>query len=95
MVVYIAEELASLKDPEVLAFARAREEILLTEDKDFGEIVHRHRSGHCGVVLLRMSALTPYERLARTLMVISLHGDRLSEAFTVISARGVRVRPRG
>ena len=92
-VLYIADAMASTKDPDVLSFATAREEVLLTEDKDFGEIVHNRRQRHAGVLLLRMNALSPHERIARTLMVISVHGSRLGNAFSVISAKRVRIRP--
>jgi predicted nuclease of predicted toxin-antitoxin system len=92
-VMYIADEMSSTNDPDVLAFAVGRNEVLLTEDKDFGEIVHNRRHQHAGVVLMRMNAMPPLDRVARTLMVISVHEARLKNAFTVISARRVRVRP--
>lgn len=92
-VVYIADEMPSTKDPDVLAFAVQRNEILLTEDKDFGDIVHNQRHHHAGVILLRMNEMTPADRVARTLMVISVHETRLKDAFTVITAKRVRIRP--
>ncbi|MBK9274732.1 MAG: DUF5615 family PIN-like protein [Flavobacteriales bacterium] len=93
-VVYIADRMASTKDEDVLAFAVERNEILLTEDKDFGDIVHNRRHRHAGVILLRMNELAPADRVARTLMVLSIHEPRLTDAFTVISAKRVRIRPR-
>ena len=92
-VVYIADEMPTTKDPQVLAFAAGRDEVLLTEDKDFGEIVHNRRHQHSGVVLMRMNEMSPLDRVARTLMVISVHEARLKNAFTVISTKRVRVRP--
>jgi predicted nuclease of predicted toxin-antitoxin system len=91
-VVYIADEMASTKDPDVLAFAVSRDEVLLTEDKDFGDLVHVKRYRHAGVVLMRMNAMAPADRASRVLMVISMHHERLKNAFTVIDEKGVRVR---
>lgn len=91
-VLYIADEMASKKDADVLAFAVSRDEVLITEDKDFGDIVHVKRHRHAGVVLLRMNAMAPADRVSRALMVISVHGARLKDAFTVIDEKRVRIR---
>jgi len=93
VVVYIADELASIKDQDVLEFAAGRNEVLLTEDKDFGDIVHKRRQRHAGVNLIRMNELVPADRVARILMVISVHEVHLKNAFTVISSKRVRIRP--
>lgn len=93
LITAITEEMPGTKDRDVLAFAAGRDEVLLTEDKDFGEIVHSHRQHHGGVVLMRMNELSPMDRAARTLMVISVHEGRLKNAFTVITAKRVRIRP--
>ena len=81
------------KDPQVLAFATGRDEMLLTAEKDFGDIVHDRRHQHAGVVLMRMNERSLTDRVARTLMVISIQETRLKNAFTVISSKRVRVRP--
>ena len=85
--------MSSTKDPQVLAFATGRDEVLLTEEKDFGGIVHNRRHQHAGVVLMRMNERSPTDRVARTLRVISIQETRLKNAFTVISSKRVRVRP--
>jgi predicted nuclease of predicted toxin-antitoxin system len=92
-VLAIADEMPSTKDPDVLAFAVSRNEVLLTEDKDFGELVHYRRQQHTGVILLRMNEISPADRVARTLMVLSVHEAKLKDAFTVISTKRVRIRP--
>lgn len=40
-VIAIAESFSSIPDTQVLQIAVDRKAILLTEDKDFGELVHR------------------------------------------------------
>ncbi len=49
-------DLHGMKDPVVLSEANAPGSLLLTEDKDLGELVHRLKAAHAGVVLIRMQA---------------------------------------
>jgi predicted nuclease of predicted toxin-antitoxin system len=56
-VVYVAELSPSITDEEVLQQANARSAVLLTTDKDFGELVFRQDRVHSGVLLLRLAGL--------------------------------------
>ena len=49
----IAEEAPSLSDSEVIKIAKLEDRILITEDKDFGELVYAHQRSHGGVILVR------------------------------------------
>ena len=51
----IAEDSPGWRDEAVLARAKTEKRVLLTSDKDFGELVYRHRLPHDGVLLLRLS----------------------------------------
>ena len=54
---YFAEAGAGSSDKEVLAAASEAESLLLTCDKDFGELVYRQRLTNSGVVLFRLDGL--------------------------------------
>ena len=56
-VVYVVALSPGVADEEVLQQANARSAVLLTADKDFGELVFRQRLVHSGVVLLRLAGL--------------------------------------
>src|SRR4051794_17779872 len=56
---YVAELAPSIAADEVLQEANNRGALLLTEDKDFGELVHRLGRVHAGVVLIRLAGLSP------------------------------------
>lgn len=91
-VVYIAELSPSISDEEVLQQANALGALLVTADKDFGELVFRQGKVHAGVVLLRLAGL-PNEAKAEA--VAEVFRDRLAEltgAFSVISPGVVRIR---
>jgi predicted nuclease of predicted toxin-antitoxin system len=83
-----------VNDEVVLSIARDQNAVLLTADKDFGELVFRQRKTHHGVVLTRLSGMLPNEKADLVVQVFRDHMDDLSDAFTVISARGVRIRHR-
>jgi predicted nuclease of predicted toxin-antitoxin system len=53
-VIYVAEDAAGLPDPDVLKHAGEQRRLLLTEDKDFGDLVFRLRKAVPGVILLRI-----------------------------------------
>ena len=57
-VLYIAEFAPSIDDETVLHQANLNRALLLTQDKDFGELVFRQGLVHMGVVLVRLSGLS-------------------------------------
>ena len=59
-VLSIAESAPGTPDDEVLAAADMAGILLLTADKDFGELVYRRQMAHCGVVLLRQAGICPH-----------------------------------
>jgi predicted nuclease of predicted toxin-antitoxin system len=52
-VAYIPETSAGRRDDEVLARANAEDRVLLTEDKDFGDLAFFYGNRSSGIVLLR------------------------------------------
>lgn len=59
-VVWMHEVAAGTPDLEVLARAQREQRVLVTLDKDFGELAFRHgAAAQCGVVLVRLTAISP------------------------------------
>lgn len=83
---------SGLPDPQVLAIAVAEQRILVTDDRDLGELVFRHRYPHRGVIYLRLgeSAELSLKR-ARLAHVLSNYSDKL-DRFLVVGRTTVRVR---
>src|SRR5687767_1633306 len=90
----VIEMSAGILDEEVLKQANQQGVVLLTGDKDFGELVYRDRRYTCGIVLIRLSGLTMIGKIEIVADVINKHGSELENAFTVISQRNLRIRPR-
>ncbi|HEU5367150.1 MAG TPA: DUF5615 family PIN-like protein [Ktedonobacterales bacterium] len=79
-------------DPVVLTLANQDGSLLLTGDKDFGELVFRQHQRTLGVILIRLDGL-PHEEKARIVRrAFQEKGPMLLHAFTVITRRGIRVR---
>lgn len=79
-------------DDDVLARAAASGQVLVTADKDFGELVYRLGRAHAGVVLLRLAGMPAADRAAAVSAVFRDRADELPGNFTVIDPHMVRVR---
>ena len=91
-VLSIKEDAPSIPDNNVLSVAVKEDALLITEDKDFGDLVMLHKLPHKGILLLRFAGMETHEKVARTLDVIQLYGDELTNSFTVVDAKRVRIR---
>ena len=91
-VLYVSEFAPSIDDEKVLDQANQNSAILLTEDKDFGELVYRQRRVHMGVILIRLSGLSTQAKAKIILNVFANHADELLHAYSVITPGRVRVR---
>ncbi len=91
-VLYIAVLDPGIKDNEVLRQANKRHALLLTADKDFGELVYRQHRLTEGVVLFRLAGLPSEKKADLIAAAIRLHANELSQAFTVISPGMMRIR---
>ena len=89
---YVAEMEPGISDDAVLDAANRKESLLLTADKDFGELVYRQRRLTLGVVLIRLAGLPQTEKAGVVVTVIDEHGAELPRAFTVIAPQSVRIR---
>ena len=93
-VLYIAELNPGIPDSAVLERANQGNALLLTEDKDFGELVFRRREIASGVVLIRLAGLSSDHQRNLVLAAMDQHGDELLGGFSVISPGSIRIRAR-
>jgi predicted nuclease of predicted toxin-antitoxin system len=89
----IRETSGGATDPDVLTIAVNHQAVLLTQDKDFGELVYRLKQAHCGIVLIRLAGVALADRAEVVANVVANHAAELPRAFTVVSSTGVRIRP--
>jgi predicted nuclease of predicted toxin-antitoxin system len=79
-------------DEVVLMESRVSASVLITADKDFGELVFRRRQASTGVLLVRLWGLGPDTKAATVSRTIQEHGQELSGAFAVLSPGNIRIR---
>jgi predicted nuclease of predicted toxin-antitoxin system len=91
-VLYVAELDPGITDAEVLSLAAKDKRIVITCDKDFGELVYRLKQVHSGVILLRIMELKSNEKIALLSQLIKDHGEQLINHFSVVSPRATRIR---
>ncbi len=90
--VYILETNQGIDDEFILAKANADKRILLTQDKDFGELIFRLKNAHHGVILIRLEGYKPSEKAEIVLNAILKHSNELINSFTVIQPNAIRIR---
>ncbi len=88
----IAELEPSISDDAVLLRANSASAILITADKDFGELVFRQRRVSMGVILIRLAGLSPERKAEIISSSIRSHINELPQAFMVVSSAHVRIR---
>jgi predicted nuclease of predicted toxin-antitoxin system len=93
-IVYVAEMAKGISDDEVLDLANSGVMLLMTGDKDFGELVFRLQRVAEGVVLIRLSGLSNTKKAEIVAKAIDEHGSELPGCFTVIESSSVRIRKR-
>lgn len=91
-VLYVAEMEPGITDEAVLSLANSHGALLLTTDKDFGELVVRQGLTHSGVALLRLAGLSPETKAELVSQVLQDHLEEMQAGFTVIMPSSVRIR---
>jgi predicted nuclease of predicted toxin-antitoxin system len=91
-VLYAAEMEPGVDDAVVLQRANEQQALLITEDKDFGELVFRQRLVHAGVILVRLSGLSTAAKADGVALALAQHKRELVGSFSVIAPGILRIR---
>lgn len=89
----IIEDTPGAKDFDILERAARENRILLTFDRDYGDLIFRKRlPAPLGVIYLRFDPLTPEEPAAQLKNLLSQPGLVIEGKFTVFERKRVRQR---
>jgi len=91
-VYYIVEEEPGIDDRTILEKANSENRILITQDKDFGELIYRMKMIHSGIILIRLMGLKASVKTEILKKVILNHEDNLSGSLVVIQPGAIRIR---
>src|SRR6266700_2494339 len=91
-VLAVKESMRGANDPEILARAQAESRLVITQDKDFGELAYRRRlPADCGIIHFRLSGDDPDADNRRMIEVIESRNDWAGQ-FAVATDDRVRMR---
>lgn len=93
--IHIREIQTSLEDYQILELAVTGKSIVITEDKDFGELVFKNRQSSKEVILLRLENQTVQNTKKAIMWLLSHHlPDNLEDHFVVVTekTKGFTVR---
>lgn len=90
-VVAVADEMSSIDNVRVLRLAHSGNRVLLTNDKDFGELVFRRKLGHAGVVLFRLGDEEAESKIGKLARLLEELGSEIAGNFVVIGRSKIRL----
>jgi predicted nuclease of predicted toxin-antitoxin system len=88
-VIFAGDWRKSALDDDVLEKAYKEKRVLITDDKDFGELVFRRGRKSAGVILLRTRITDPYFRIGLLKRLID-HID-VNRKFIVVKENAIRI----
>ncbi|MHC1688924.1 MAG: DUF5615 family PIN-like protein [Methanothrix sp.] len=85
------EDCRGWADESILEMACSEGRIVVTMDKDFGDMVFRMKMPHCGVILLRSGFPSVAKKISMMQMALSLSEDQISCRFVVVTETAIRI----
>jgi len=88
----VAESSSGITDEEVIRFANSETRILITNDKDFGELIFRQGRTTQGILLIRAANEESSNKIRLVKEVLKEVKDKLKGNFVVVNKTGIRIR---
>ncbi len=86
----VFDEARGMTDDDILAKALTENRILITNDKDFGEMIFRERRTHHGVVFMRLDDERATNKIEVLRRLLEGYAEKLPEEFVVVTETKVR-----
>ena len=90
-VLSVAEIAPRARDTVVIRLAHGDKRILLTEDKDFGQLVYAYGHSVCGVIFIRYPASARKQLQKDIVKLVRQRGDKIIGCFIVVQPGRVRI----
>jgi len=81
-----------MSDADVLKLAVSEQRMVVTLDKDFGELVYHSGLSHAGVLLLRIEDASGKEKIDVLKRILATHEGKLLNNFCVYQDGKLRIR---
>lgn len=87
----VAEMNPGISDEEVAIRSAGEARILITEDKDFGQMVYVKSQASSGVIFIRFPANARLSMAEIIVQLVEDHGEKLHRRFVVVSPARIRI----
>ena len=87
----VYEENQGADDDSILKKANTEKRILITNDKDFGELIFRKQKIHKGVILLRLKDERTVNKISVLKRLLKYYRNRLVNNFIVVTETTIRI----
>ncbi len=87
----VFDEMREIDDISLLEYAVQNNLILITNDKDFGELVYNRGFDHKGVILLRLDDQGSQNKIAVLEKFLRSHKKSVENNFSVVTEKSVRI----
>ena len=81
-----------MDDENIIHTAVTENRMVVTMDKDFGELVYHASMKHCGVLLLRLENATGIEKLQVVKHIMKNYSSQIKDCFCVYQNDRFRIR---
>ncbi len=88
----IAETVPSLDDTSILKLATTQKRIIITSDKDFGNLIFKIKLSSAGIILFRMDDQSARRKIEIIDVLLQEYLGKISGNFLVISDSKIRIR---
>jgi len=89
---FVGDIMLGSSDENILNLAEKENRILITNDKDFGELVFRFKMQAPGIILLRLKNDSPLNRQGCISYLVKNFYNKIENNFIVLSESYVRMR---
>ena len=87
----VAESARGAEDAAIIDMAVREQRVFVTEDRDFGQLVHAAGKATCGVILLRFPSRSRAALPAMVVEFVERHGAKLASGFAVLQPGRIRL----
>lgn len=91
-IIAVRDILRGATDSVIVEYAFSNNLIIVTSDKDFGELTFRLKKRNCGVILIRYTESNCEQKASLLLKVIDKLGSSVVNNFIVIDKYKVRIK---
>jgi predicted nuclease of predicted toxin-antitoxin system len=90
-IVSVFDTMRGATDHMILQKAFNEKRILITSDKDFGDMIFKQKNNHCGVILLRLLDETIIAKISALEWLLKNYVNSLANNFVVVTEKTIRI----